>query len=161
MLRFVCAAFLLLVYTSSGKAGGGELPASIHPWDVYEFEMTAERELSGPYVEGLPEGDSGYVSVVFQGESGDAEGRQFSVTGFWDGGRTWRVRFAPPTPSEWSFRSSSPDSGLDGKTGRLRCTEWTDAEQQANPTRRGFVRVCPDGPRSGRYFEYADGTPML
>jgi len=38
---------------------------------------------------------------------------------------------------------------------------WSDEQKQANPTRRGFVRVCRTGHRSGRYFEYSDGTPML
>ena len=46
-------------------------------------------------------------------------------------------------------------------TGKLTCTAWTEAEKKANPTRRGFVRVHANGPRAGRYFEYADGTPFL
>ena len=83
------------------------------------------------------------------------------MPGFWDGGQTWRVRFAPPAPGEWSYRTASADPGLDGKTGRFRCVPWTDDEMLANPTRRGFVRVCQTGSRPGRYFEYADGTPML
>jgi hypothetical protein len=160
MARFLCVAFLLLVRPAPGKALEGDLPTDIHPWQVYEFEMIAERELSSPYVDGLLEGGPGYVLVTFRGENGQAEGQQLKVTGFWDGGSRWRVRFAPPAPGDWSYRSSSSDSGLDGQTGSFRCT-GTDAERQANATRRGFVRVCSGGPRSGRYFEYADGTPML
>jgi hypothetical protein len=38
---------------------------------------------------------------------------------------------------------------------------WPDDEKLANPTRRGFVRVCQTGSRPGRHFEYTDGTPML
>jgi hypothetical protein len=153
------AVFLALTPLASSDAA--QVADSVHAWDVFELEMTAEKALSTPYVDSLPEGRPGFVSVTFQGEDGEAKGQQLKVTGFWDGGRTWRVRFAPPASGEWSYRSNSSDSGLDGQTGRFRCTAWTDAERQANATRRGFVRVCKDGPRSGRYFEYADGTPML
>ena len=135
--------------------------ADLCPWEVFEIEMTAERRIGNAYVEGLPEGGPGYVTAVFKGETDKAEGLHYSIAGFWDGGSTWRVRFAPPAPGEWSYRTSSRDPGLDGKTGRLQCTAWTAAEKEANSTRRGFVRVSHDGARPGRYFEYADGTPML
>ena len=97
----------------------------------------------------------------FRGVSGEAAGREIVVAGFWDGGMTWKARFAPPVPGQWTFESLSEDSGLNAVAGRLTCTEWTEQEKQANPTRRGFVRVCADGQRPGRYFEYADGTPFL
>ena len=93
-----------LLYTSPSKADVSQVGDDIHAWDVFELEMTAKRELSSPYVESLPEGGPGLVSVTFKGESGAAEGRQFNVTGFWDGGSRWRARFAPPTPGEWSYR---------------------------------------------------------
>ncbi|MCR4412882.1 MAG: DUF4038 domain-containing protein [Thermoguttaceae bacterium] len=136
-------------------------PDKVHPWTVFEIELTAQRDLAEPYREGLPDAGPGHVKVVFRGESGEAQGRQIAIHGFWDGGRTWRARFAPPASGTWSYRSSSGDPGLDGKTGRFECVAWTAAEKEANPTRRGLVRVCRTGPRPGRYFEYADGTPML
>jgi hypothetical protein len=151
---------VFLLFTPLASSDAAQVADSVHAWDVFELEMTAEKELSSPYVDSLPEGSPGFVSVTFQREDGEAKGQQLKVTGFWDGGRTWRIRFAPPASGEWSYRSSSTDPGLDGQTGGFRCIEWTDAEQQENATRRGFVRVCKDGPRSGRYFEYADGTPM-
>ncbi|MFC1597755.1 DUF4038 domain-containing protein [Planctomycetota bacterium] len=135
--------------------------ADLHSWEVFEIEMTAERQIANAYMEGLPKGGPGYVTVVFRGETGEAQGQHYTIAGFWDGGSTWRVRFAPPTLGEWSYRSRSRDPGLDGKTGRFQCTAWTSAEKEGNPTRRGYIRVSRDGPRPGRYFEYADGTPML
>ena len=44
------------------------------------IEDTAEWELSGPNVNGLPVGGPGYVSVTFCGEDGKAEGQQSKVT---------------------------------------------------------------------------------
>ena len=124
MLRFAYATLLAasLLYNSPSKADASRMADDIHAWDVFELEMRAKRELSSPYVESLPEGGPGLVSVTFQGENGEAEGRQFKVTGFWDGGSRWRVRFAPPAPGDWSYRSSSSDSGLDGQMDMPRST---------------------------------------
>jgi len=137
------------------------LSAELRPWEVFELELTAQSETPVGYVEGLPDGGPGYVSVTFRGESGEALDQEYTLTGFWDGGQTWRVRFAPPAGGHWSYASHSSDAGLSGQTGGLDVSAWTDEEKQANPTRRGFVQVCQTGPRAGRYFQYADGTPML
>jgi len=160
MIRMPTALSQLLVVVLA--SGGGLAPAAdLRPWEVYEVEMTAQRAMASPYVEGLPEGGPPCVTVAFRGQSDEAQGQECVVAGFWDGGRTWRVRFAPPAPGEWSYVSHSDDPGLGGKTGRFRCAPWTEEEKRANPTRRGFVRVCRTGTRPGRHFEYADGTPML
>ncbi|MCD6392778.1 MAG: DUF4038 domain-containing protein [Planctomycetes bacterium] len=132
----------------------------VKEWDVFEIEMTAQDETSNPYVNRLPDDGPGYVKVVFRGETGKAKGKILTVTGFWDGGDTWKVRFAPPAGGEWSYVSHSKDAGLNATKGKLLCTEWSETEKNANPTRRGPVRVCKTGGRAGRYFQYADGTPF-
>ena len=137
-----------------------EIP-DVKQWQIFEVEMTATHSGANPYVAFLQEGKPGRVLVCFTGASGEAVGKEITVTGFWDGGRIWTARFAPPTPGGWTFESHSKDAGLDGATGKLTCTPWTEEEKAANPTHRGFVRVHTDGRRAGRYFEYADGTPFL
>lgn len=149
-------ACLLLV------AGAWSAEKSVHAWEVFEVSLTAQKELPNGYVEGLAEGGEPYAQVAFEGVSGAAKGRKCVVRAFWDGGRGWKARFAPPAAGEWSYESQSKaDAGLNGASGKLSCTEWNAAEKQANPARRGFVRVAAGGPRAGRYFEYADGTPFL
>ena len=137
------------------------ITAELRAWEIYEIELTAQRELDSPYVDGLSDGGGAHVTAVFRSEDSHAGAGEYRVGGFWDGGRTWRVRFAPPLAGVWSYRSASSDPGLHGKTGRFRCTPWSDEQKHANPTRRGFVRVCRTGRRPGRYFEYSDGAPML
>ena len=136
-------------------------PLEVKQWQVFEVEMTATQNVENPYVTYLREGYPARVTVRFVGVSGEAAGRELTVAGFWDGGVNWKARFAPPTPGEWAFESRSEDLGLNGVTGKITCTAWTEYEKQANPTRRGFVRVHTTGQRAGRYFEYADGTPFL
>jgi len=151
----------LFVTVLVGLCCAPALSAEVRPWEVFELALTATAEGQVGYVEGLPDGGPCYLTVEFRGEGGAAQGQQYTVAGFWDGDRTWRVRFAPPAAGAWSYATHSADPGLDGQTGQLACADWTDEQKQANPTRRGLVRVCRTGPRAGRYFEYADGTPML
>src|SRR5512140_890055 len=33
------------------------------------------------------------------------QGEVSRVSGFWDGGRTWRVRFSPAQPGHWTFHT--------------------------------------------------------
>jgi hypothetical protein len=145
----------LCAFTVTSKA------AEARPWEPFEIEMTAQAELADPYVMGLPEGGKPYVTVTFTGTSGKAKGQQCVVAGFWDGGHTWRARFAPSAAGEWSYLSASKDPGLRGLTGTLTCRAWSKEELAANPARHGFVRVATTGPRAGRYFQYTDGRPFL
>ncbi len=130
---------------------------TVRPWEPFELTMTAKAQMADPYVEGLPAEGKPYVVVTFKG----ASGMSYSVPGFWDGGQTWKVRFAPPAAGEWAYASESADPGLRGIKGSFRCAAWTDAEKSADPARHGFVRVAKTGPRPARYFEYSDGTPFL
>ena len=69
---------------------------------------------------GFPHGEEGlaawdrWVDAVFT----HASGKKVSRPGFWDGGRTFRVRFAPTKPGHWSWSTTCRgDAALDGKTG--------------------------------------------
>jgi len=130
-------------------------------WEPFEVTMGGSVELPNAYVDALPDGGKPFVVVTFAGTTGDAKGLTYAVPGFWDGGRTWKVRFAAPAAGEWSYSAFSTDPVLRGVKGGLQCAAWSAGEKAANPTRHGFVGVAKSGPRAGRYFEYADGTPFL
>jgi hypothetical protein len=132
-----------------------------HPWDVVEITLEARGEYANSYVDGLPDRSLALAQATFTGTSGAARGMRYTLAGFWDGGKTWKARFAPPAAGEWAWSTTSKDPGLDAATGQIQVMDWTEAEKQANPARRGFIRVCQKGARAGRYFEYADGTPFL
>lgn len=119
----------------------------VHVWEKREAAFIAAGSYENPYAQ---------VEVWI-----DLKGPGFAkrVYGFWDGGRTFRVRFLATAPGEWSWTSGSepPDSGLAGKSGAFTAIPWTEAELEQNPTRRGVIRPTPNG----HAFEYADGTPVL
>ena len=50
-----------------------------------------------------------------------------------------------------------PTPGLAGKTGSFTAVAWSEAEKQANPLRRGFLRATANG----HALEQADGTPFF
>ena len=133
----------------------------VRQWEPFELSMSGSAELASGYVDGLPDSGKPFVAVTFTGTSDDAKGLSVTVPGFWDGGKVWKARFAPPASGRWSYSASSTDPALRGVSGSFQCAAWSGAEMAANPVRHGFVRIVKSGPRAGRYFEYADGTPFL
>jgi hypothetical protein len=130
-------------------------------WKPVELSFTAQTQVSNPYIRIRPDKQDDLLRVTFTGTGGQAKGRSMTIIGFWNGGQDWKARFAPPLAGTWHYESQSSDVGMNGRTGDFAVREWTDDEMKTNPTGRGFVRVCETGPRAGRYFEYADGTPFL
>ena len=86
-------------------------------------------------------------------------GEKFTVPGFWDGGKTWRIRFMPMQPGAWKFETICSDAsnrGLHQQTGSFTAA----AAAGKTPTRfaqHGPIQVAPDG----RYLMHADGTPFF
>jgi hypothetical protein len=121
--------------------------APVHTWETVEITLRAAHAHPDPYA-----GAQVWV---------DLKGPGFSrrCHGFWDGGDTFRVRVMATAPGTWTWRSGSQldDPGLAGQSGTFEATAWTEAEKQANPNRRGLVRIAA----SRRHFEYADGTPFF
>ncbi len=90
------------------------------------------------------------VRVAFSHEERETQG----VDAFWDGFRTWRVRFMPDRPGKWNWLVQSSDKGLNGKSGEFRCEPYMGDNLLY---RHGAVRVAS----SGRNFEFACGTPFF
>jgi hypothetical protein len=44
-------------------------------------------------------------------------GQELILPGFWDGGRTFRIRFTPTAPGDWSYLTVSSDPELDAQSG--------------------------------------------
>jgi Protein of unknown function (DUF4038)/Domain of unknown function (DUF5060) len=154
-LAGVCLILLLTACVPSAAQ------TEVKPWEVVEVTLECQKSLESPYVESLPDHGQALARVVFEGTTGEALGHSYSLDAFWDGGVTFKARFAPPFAGQWAYRTKSADPSMATAKGTFTCIVWTDAEKAENATRRGFVRVCRSGSRPGRYFEYADGTPFL
>jgi Protein of unknown function (DUF4038)/Domain of unknown function (DUF5060)/Putative collagen-binding domain of a collagenase len=76
---------------------------------------------------------------------------------FWDGGTTWKVRFAPPQTGLWKMTTSATDvrnTGLNHITKTIQCDPYTG---DLAIYQHGFLKVS----ENGRYLTYADGTPFF
>ncbi len=115
-------------------AAAAQRPPEVEQWTPYEVSLRGA--------------DSGnpFVDVRFGAEFRHGH-RTVFAGGFYDGGGTYRVRFMPDAPGEWTYQTRGNRPELDGKTGRFVCA----------PARRGnhgLVTV-----RDTWHFGYADGTP--
>jgi hypothetical protein len=119
---------------------------TVSTWRTVEFSFENGREVHNPYTDVDAE-------AIFRGPGGV----EIRRPAFWDGGQTWRVRFAPTHPGVWRYTLSSNgvfDTGLNGSTGELRSVD----DSGDHPIyRNGFLRKGP----GGRYLAHADNTPFF
>jgi hypothetical protein len=93
--------------------------------------------------------------VIFSHESG----RQLRRPMFWDGGTTYRVRFASTQPQgEWRWRvhAGRPDHDFLPDSGTL-----IASPPPSDHPHRALTRGFPTAHPSGRGFCYADGSPAF
>ncbi len=117
-------------------------------WDVFEEAV----QISGGYTD-----EQKYREIAVTAQFVGPDGREVSVNGFWDGESTWRVRFAPGLPGEWSYTIQASAGEVAASNGRFRAIPPTADLQERNPNYRGFLQLSSNG----RYLTYADGTPFF
>jgi hypothetical protein len=131
MHRLIIILLMLCLWTPGAGAG----QTDVEQWGLFEVS------LKGP-ADGNPFVDVELSAVFRQGATA------ITVTGFYDGDGTYRIRFMPPQTGAWSYETRSNRPDLNGKIGTL--TAIAPAAQNHGP-----VRVA------GQYhFAYADGTPF-
>ncbi|MBI1895869.1 MAG: DUF5060 domain-containing protein, partial [Acidobacteria bacterium] len=113
--------------------------ARVPKWSVYELNLTASGSSSNWYTDA-----NAQIRATFSGPGGITR----HVTGFWDGGSSFKVRFTPTAEGPWTWETQSSNPGLSGKTGKFICVA-----PQAG--RHGFVRIDDRQPNS---FVWDDGT---
>jgi hypothetical protein len=115
-------------------------------WGRFEQSFKSSAKYENPFQQCA-------LKVSFVSPSGETT----SVDGFWDGGKTWRVRFSPNQLGRWTYRTSCSDAanrGLNGQSGEFLCTSPTG---QSRFAKHGPVQVAKDH----RHFEHADGAPFF
>lgn len=148
---------LLLVFWLTPPAAAQE---QVRAWHRWEAALTSARDYTAN--DGNPYRDL-VLAVTFQRES---PFQQVSGTGFWDGGRTFKVRAALPAGT-WRWTTSCV-----GGTGGQSCGDPDGTDRDPGLWRSGTIRVLPgaaDAPeiyrrgflRAGeRTLLFGDGTPF-
>src|SRR5260370_14145494 len=125
---------------------GADTQPGVAKWERFEKAFESASSYANPVQEAS-------LTAVFTSPSGSS----FRVYGFWDGGRTWRIRFAPDAEGKWTYKTSCSDAknrGLNDQSGAFLCTAPSG---KTRFTQHGPVRVSPDN----RYLVHADQTPFF
>jgi len=115
-------------------------------WQEIELGLKSENSYSSPYTE---------VQVWM--EFVHSSGRRIRRPAFWDGGKSWKVRFVSPFDTgtwDWESYSSHQDDGLAGIHGQLICGSNPSKNRFA---KHGLLKMSP-GMRS---VVQSDGRPFL
>jgi hypothetical protein len=129
-LRFLGAGLLLVAASAPARA------VEVEQWGPFELSLRG------------PAGGNPFVDVELSATF-TRGGKKVRASGFYDGDGTYRVRFMPESPGEWTYTTASNRPELDGKTGTLTVVK-------PSPGNHGPVRV-----RNVYHFAHADGTPYF
>ncbi|MCX5659137.1 MAG: DUF5060 domain-containing protein [Planctomycetota bacterium] len=85
-------------------------------------------------------------------------GQKTTVPAFWDGGRSWKVRFTPTLVGRWTYVTrcdNAADAGLHGRQGAV----GVGPAMGSSPIHRhgGFLRVSANR----RHLTHTDGAPFF
>jgi hypothetical protein len=131
--------FSLLAFSLTAYVHGQQ---SAQQWKVFETSFESSKIHENPFMEVS-------VDVVF-----GKDGVEWNQPAFWNGAKTWTVRFAFPETGTFTYRIESDDPSLNEKRG----TVDVQVYKGNNPLiKHGHLRVR----ENGRYFEHADGTPFF
>ena len=119
----------------------------LEQWVAGEMEFTSQTTYEDPLYDAA-------LDVVFT----NAEtGTTFTMPAFWDGGTSWKVRYALTELGKWTWSTICTDetnTGLHGQSGVIRCVAYGG---ELDIYKHGFIKT----EAGTRYFMYADGTPFF
>jgi hypothetical protein len=115
-------------------------------WERFEVKLKSDVVYTNPL-------HQAEINGIFVSPNG----QRFVVPGFWDGGKTWRVRFSPGVPGKWIYRivcTDTANKGLHDQKGEFICTAPTGKTRFGQ---HGPVRVALDR----KHLEHVDFTPFF
>jgi hypothetical protein len=119
--------------TATADADAGN--ARIEQWDFLQLALPG------------PESGNPFLDVELSARFTHGDATVVDVTGFYDGGGTYRVRFMPTRLGPWRYETRSNAKALHGKTGTFTCVPATGNNHG------------PVGVHNTFHFRHADGTP--
>ncbi|MCC5930155.1 MAG: DUF4038 domain-containing protein [Cyclobacteriaceae bacterium] len=136
-----------LIVTGACTRGTEKDAVVAEQWSEISIELLSEMDYANPYTDVE-------VYALFTHESHGKIRRP----AFWDGGNSWKVRFASPVSEgswQWeSFSSEASDKGLHGRKGKLESAAYSgDNHLIAN----GLLRMSP----GKRNAVHANGKPFF
>jgi hypothetical protein len=119
---------------------------AVAQWNVLEITLISNKAYTDPF-------NQVDVYAVFSGPGG----KTITRPAFWDGGKIWKIRFAPTLTGEWKMVTSCnnlADRGLHKISRSIKCNPYSG---NLDIYKHGFLKASEDR----RYFVYDDGTPFF
>ena len=120
---------------------------TVEQWQIVEITLTSSETYDNPYMDVS-------ITATFTGPGGSPV---ITWPGYWDGGDTWKVRFAPTKVGLWSYTitcSDTSNTGLHNQSGTIQANAYSGS---LDIYEHGFLKVSPDK----RYLVHDDGTPFF
>ncbi|MGH9627996.1 MAG: DUF4038 domain-containing protein, partial [Bryobacteraceae bacterium] len=89
----------------------------VHKHGVFEQVFTASTDYGNPLKDVN-------VAVEFSGPGAVNDEVNDEVNAFWDGGRTWKVRYSPRRPGSFTWKVTSSDKALNAQRGKFQVHEY-------------------------------------
>lgn len=147
LILLTVAALLTPLFAGHGSALDARQAETSETWVANERVFTAAASYTDPF------NDVSLDFVLTNTENGAV----LTIPGFWDGGDTWRARFALTSEGLWTWLtvcSNPADTGLHGQTGAVLAVPYAG---NLDIYIHGFITATP----GTRYFTYADKTPFF
>ncbi len=131
-----------------------EAPKDITEKTDYVTEQWIAVEIPFTATETVKNFTDAVLDVTFVNRS---TGTSLTMPGFWDGGKDWKVRFAPTECGIWDYTAKvtgETNIGIDGVKGTVAANAY---KGELAIYKHGFVKTVKDV----RYFVYDDGTPFF
>lgn len=132
--------FLFLILSFSAQ---GETPL----WSKLELSFVSDKDYENPL----------YELQDFFATLTSPTGRTKKINGFWDGGRNFKIRFAPDELGTWTYNTTSSDeenTGLHQQAGQFDCV---DNQSDLTLFQKGTIQRS----KGDYHLSYADGTPFF
>lgn len=116
-------------------------------WMKFEKSFVSTKDYENPI----------YNVAKFVAHFTSPTGRKKTINGFWDGGRDWKVRFAPDEEGEWHYVTECSDGSNTG----LHQVKGT-FEAVANTSKHAiYSKGSLVHPKGTYHLTHADGTPFF
>ncbi|SDW35503.1 protein of unknown function [Lutibacter oricola] len=113
---------------------------TIEKWEVLDVNLKSSGKVKSPFNVDL--------SANFIHEDGE----EMKISGFYNGGKEWILRFSSSKPGKWIYTTKSSNKGLNNKKGTVVVLD------KNSKNHHGEIIVDPKNPE---YFIYEDGTPYF
>jgi len=147
LILMTVAALLTPLFAGRGGALAAQPAETSETWVANERAFTAAVSYADPFSDIT-------LDIVL---TNTADSTVLTVPCFWDGGSTWRARFALTSEGLWTWQtvcSNPADTGLHGQTGAILAMPYAG---DLDIYKHGFVTASP----GTHYFTYADKTPFF